>query len=109
MDRASKLLVVASLLLWTSTVSAQALSPYQFSKYEPDVYADIDPEFPHPGDTVLIELQSSAIDLSRSSITWSVDGKEIKSGVGTTLFETIAPKGGGKSTVTVSIRSSDGE
>src|SRR5262245_8092090 len=103
-QKALQLIVFVCLLFSAVGVNAQT---FQVPTYEPDVVVTVEPEYPKPLDTVTILLESSAIDLSRSQITWSVQGAQTQSGIGITKIEVTAPGGGNKLSVTAAIRSFD--
>lgn len=64
------------------------------------------PESPAPNQSVTVKITSFSIDLNRSTLIWSVDGKQIQNGIGLTEIKTTAPANGKSSTVTVIIRNS---
>jgi hypothetical protein len=68
----------------------------------------LSPQYPGPYQTVTVTPVSNLIDLSRSTVTISVDGKVIHTGTGTesASFTTGGP--GTSNTVTVSVASPDG-
>src|SRR5262245_49381425 len=51
----------------------------------------MEPSDPAPGDPVTLSLSSSAIDLDRSSITWSANGEPIPPGPSLKQVTVIAP------------------
>lgn len=66
------------------------------------------PQIPRPGDTVSVQLTSYVTDLNRSTITWTLDGRNVSSGVGITRFEFQAPAGGSSSRLVVTINKNGG-
>lgn len=66
------------------------------------------PDSPAPNQSVDIKIESFSVDLNRSTLVWTVDGKQEKSGVGVTSFSTKAPANGKVSTVAVTIKTADG-
>ncbi len=64
------------------------------------------PESPAPNQAVTVKIASYSIDLNRSTLIWSVDGKQIQNGVGLTEIKTVAPANGKSSIVSVIIRNS---
>ncbi len=51
-----------------------------------DVSVDFFPELPQANEEVLFRIKSNLVNLTSADITWSVDGKKAKSGVGITTF-----------------------
>ena len=99
MQKLRNILIVA-LLLWGGVVYAQAVpDPVQYL---------VAPETPGPRETVLIEVQGVGSFLGSATITWSQDGKVVKSGVGERSYAFTAGALGTRSTVRVSIDSSQG-
>lgn len=62
--------------------------------------------FPRPNQSVTISAESYAIDLNRSAIVWSVDGKQVAQGVGLTSY--TVQTGGLGVTQTVRVLASEG-
>jgi len=52
------------------------------------------PEHPRPGDQTVVSVESYNIDLNRSTVTWFVNDKTVKRGVGEKRITVIAGKGG---------------
>lgn len=65
----------------------------------------ISPEFPKPGDAVLISAHSTAIDINQALISWQINGKVTKEGSGVTTVSVNAPSLDIPLTVTVTITS----
>lgn len=66
------------------------------------------PQIPRPGENVTVQLTSYVTDLNRSTITWTLDGRNISSGVGVTSFNFQAPNSGGTSRLVVTINKNGG-
>lgn len=95
------LAAIASFFLFTSEALAQA----SLGSPNPVQYI-VSPEVPGPGDTVLIEVQGIGSFLGSAKITWQVDGKTVKSGVGErSLSFTVGPLGS-QTSVALTINSS---
>lgn len=47
--------------------------------------------YPNPGQKVTITARSYSIDINSSTITWTVNGKVIKKGIGETSLDVVAP------------------
>lgn len=62
--------------------------------------------FPRPNQNVTLSAESYAIDLNRSAIVWSVNGKQVAQGVGLTSYTVQA--GGLGVTQTVTVLASEG-
>ena len=70
----------------------------------------ISPTSPGPGQTVTAEVTSTAVDLSRSSITWTLNEKPITtSGSATKISITAPPTVGAKTSITATARTNDGQ
>ncbi|MEK7641994.1 MAG: hypothetical protein AAB365_03320 [Patescibacteria group bacterium] len=65
-------------------------------------------ENPAPGQTVILRARSYTIDINTSVVSWSVNGKQVQSGIGLTTLEIIAPVLGKKFVVTVSAATTEG-
>ncbi len=63
---------------------------------------------PIPGQMVTITARSYTIDINSSKVSWYVDGKLSKTGVGQTLFEIRAPALGAKISIDVTATNPDG-
>lgn len=73
-----------------------------------DIYTDVVPENPAPGEDTSITLSSYLLDLNASKITWIVGGKSVLSGVGQKYYSLRAPTAGSETTVTIQVTSSTG-
>ncbi len=58
----------------------------QIPQIEEQVKITIDPIIPKPGDQVTITIEDYGIDLDRATVTWALNGKNIKAGVGVKSF-----------------------
>ncbi len=61
------------------------------------------PQSPGPGESVVITVSSSEINIDLSNIEWSVDGKSAQKGKGMRNFSFTAPGNGKSSTVSVKV------
>jgi len=66
------------------------------------------PENPAPNENVNISLNSYVSNLDSVLITWSVDGKNLLSGIGKKAFSLTSPEAGKETSVVVSISLPDG-
>lgn len=73
-----------------------------------DILVNVAPENPNPDEAVNITLKSYVNDLNSVLISWSVNGKNISSGIGKKSFSLNAPSAGGETNVTASISLPDG-
>jgi len=73
-----------------------------------DLNITITPEIPDPREPISIFVESFSTNLQTSTITWSEDGKIIKSDFNETTFQTIAPEVGQKKVITMTIEKSNG-
>jgi len=63
---------------------------------------------PTPGQIVTITAVSYSFDINSATITWAVNGKQAKKGIGVTTLDVPAPALGKKTTVTVTAVTTDG-
>src|ERR1035437_2911990 len=76
--------------------------PSQVNASSPDdISVTTAPENPIPGQNTIITLSSYVDNLDSVSISWSVDGKKVSSGVGDKSFSLNAPSALGKKTTVV--------
>ncbi len=68
-----------------------------------EVYAEVSPEIPQPGETVDISVETYGIDLNKELITWTVDGKTSLRGIGKKTFSFVAGEAGTTNIVRVTI------
>jgi hypothetical protein len=98
--RVAKGATLAILLCFSFSASAQAVpDPIQYI---------VAPETPGASETVLIEVQGVGSFLGDATISWSVDGKAVKSGVGERTFTFTTGALGSNTTVRAAIDSSRG-
>lgn len=74
-----------------------------------DMTAEINPENPGPNTETAVSIQSTSLDLQNATITWSVNGRVIKQGIGETGFSFTTGPTGRKTTVFVSATGQNGE
>jgi hypothetical protein len=67
------------------------------------------PENPKPGDTIYVSLVSYSTDINAAKITWSINGKAQKSGVGQKTFTFTAGGMNESQTLDISIITAEGE
>jgi hypothetical protein len=63
---------------------------------------------PVPGESITITARSYTVDIHTAKVTWYVDGKIVKSGVGETVYEVKAPSLGKKLAIDVVATTPDG-
>lgn len=68
-----------------------------------DILVDVAPSNPAPYENTNITLKSYVYNLDVASITWSVDGKKVSSGVGKKSFSVTAPGAGSEINVVATI------
>lgn len=71
--------------------------------------AAIEPANPGPRETATISLTSFGINLSNSTITWTVNGSQVKKGVGEVKLPVTLGALGSKTTVRISVSTPTGE
>ncbi len=69
-----------------------------------NVSIKVSPENPKPNSTVVINIESYSVDLNSSTITWSVEGRVMKNGVGEVSFSTILGNLNSPTTVSINIK-----
>lgn len=67
------------------------------------------PEVPGPNEEIYVSLASYATDLNAANITWTVNGKNIKSAIGEKTFTFNTGGVGVKTTLSITIRTAEGE
>jgi hypothetical protein len=72
------------------------------------IVVDMAPESPSPGENTTITLSSYAQNLDSISISWSVNGKVVASGVGKKSLSVTAPAAGAETNIIASLSLSDG-
>jgi hypothetical protein len=72
------------------------------------ILVNMSPENPAPNENVNITLNSYANNLDSVLISWSVNGKNISSGIGKKTFSLNAPNAGGNTSVVATIALPDG-
>ena len=72
------------------------------------ILLNVAPENPTPGQNVSITLNSYTNDLDSVLISWSINGKNVSSGIGKKSFSLNAPKAGEESGVVATISLPDG-
>ena len=86
------------------------ISPFKAKASSPDtILVDIVPQNPAPGENVNITLNSYVDNLNSVSISWSVDGKNVSSGIGKKSFSVNAPSAGLETGVVAKISLPDGD
>ncbi|MDD5720950.1 MAG: hypothetical protein PHT16_00675 [Candidatus Pacebacteria bacterium] len=73
-----------------------------------DVLVNVSPENPAPGENVNISLKSYVNNLDIVLISWSVNGKNVSSGIGKKSFSLNAPSAGGETSVIATASLPDG-
>lgn len=69
----------------------------------------ISPQNPKPGETVRVTAESFLSDLSKATISWSVNGKVIERGIGKTAFSFQTGASGATTRLGILILTNDGE
>ena len=72
------------------------------------IIVNVTPENPAPGESVDITLKSYSNDLDSVLISWSVNGKNVSSGIGKKSFFINAPNAGGETSVIATTSLPDG-
>lgn len=98
------LLLVACSLGIFSNANAQEISTSQTT-----INIELTPEVPGPNEVVYVALTSYATDLNAANITWKVNGKNIKSGIGEKDFTFSSGPMNTRTTLSVTIRTVEGE
>ena len=93
------LLLFATFLLSGTVANAQSSS---------NIFISVVPPYPDPNENISVSLNSYLYNLDSVSISWSVNGKIITSGIGKKSFFTTAPDAGKEATVSATITLPDG-
>lgn len=75
--------------------------PDEFKKAPLNV--TLDPEYPAAFQDVMASVDSYSADMDRSTITWSLNGKVLQTGIGAKTFRFKAGRNGSYTTLTVSV------
>jgi hypothetical protein len=89
-------------------VISGVLLPSTAKAAESDIFVNISPENPAPGENTNITLSSYLYDLNSVLISWKVDGKNSLSEIGQKTFSVNAPSAGKETTVLADIDLPDG-
>lgn len=73
-----------------------------------DIFIKLSPEIPGPNQSVNISLTSYSVDLDRSQISWSLNGKVSSSGIGRKTFSLTTGGIGAESRVSISVNTEVG-
>ena len=92
-------LFISSFLLFTGLTHAQVTPGVSTS----DISIALSPQFPGPNQSVSATIDSYAVDLNASTITWTVNGKQIAKGQGLKNITFTVGTLGSRTNVTVSI------
>lgn len=82
--------------------------PFSAKATSVDILITMTPENPAPGENVNITLKSYVNNLDSVLISWSVDGKNVSSGIGKKSFSLNAPNAGGETSVIATTSLPDG-
>jgi hypothetical protein len=93
----------------TILIAIGTFLPLKTKASSPDtILVNIAPENPASGENVNITLNSYVDNLNTVSISWSVNGKNVLSGIGKKSFSLSAPASGAETTVVATVSLSDG-
>jgi len=99
--------LIFSFFIITITVLGTFL-PLKVGATSIDILVNVSPENPAPLENVDITLKSYVNNLDIVLISWSINGKNISSGIGKKSFSLNAPNAGGETTVIATISLPDG-
>lgn len=71
-------------------------------EFLPVLQVSMMPQFPASGETIHLTVENYSADLTKKNISWSVNGKVEKNGIGEKSFDTVAPALGKTLTIVVS-------
>lgn len=74
-----------------------------------DLMVEVIPSNPSPGENVSISINSYTLNLNSLNITWLINNKNVLSGIGKTKYSLTAPDEGGGVTVSIKVKSDEGE
>src|SRR6185369_921128 len=84
----------APLYAQTDPINADIISGYGLRNLENAIIIHASPATPSAGDTVHFTVEGSVFNLPKDTITWSVNGKTLASGVGAASVDaTVDSKG----------------
>lgn len=95
------------LFLCVLILSAQSAQSLSLPGSNAPVFLSSNPAYPGPNETVTLTLTSTALDLSRSDITWVVDGRTTQ-GVGMTTIDISTGPLGSETSVAATAEALDG-
>jgi len=98
------LLLFVSILGFSTIAKAQGTSLTQS-----EIEINMIPESPKPGQLVQITLNSFITDINSANITWKVNGKIQKTGVGEKVFSFTVGEIGVRTTIDIGVRTKEGE
>jgi hypothetical protein len=87
----SRILIVGILFLISPLSHAQSLLDMPGSD---PIIVRVTPLYPRPGQQIIVNIESFSVDLTRSTITWLENGKQIAEAIGQTSYYTVAGKSG---------------
>jgi hypothetical protein len=102
-----KYVLLATIFLVFSSpfiVGAQAYNPLQTGDIQQQVTIDVSPQFPKANEIVNITTSAFGTNLNTATISWSINGRVIESGVGVTKFSVNSGNYGETKNVSVSIQ-----
>lgn len=79
----------------------------QYTEFKDQISSVVSPENPGPEQLTNISLSTYSFDINSAEITWKVNGKEIRKGLGIKNFGVVTGKAGTVTTVSVTIDPKD--
>lgn len=76
--------------------------------FERELNLTLSPEYPAPGETVRLSIQTYALDLNRSNVVWYANDKEIARGAGLTEASVVAGESGFETRILVIAEDDEG-
>ncbi len=79
-----------------------AVAQFDTDNYMKNIYIDMSVDYPAPNQEITLTAKSHILDLNSINITWTVDGKTTKSGIGQYILKLQSPPLGKKNIIKVS-------
>lgn len=89
--------------------TAPTINDIRKSAVEQYLSIKANPASPKPNETITVEVQSNSTDLSRSTITWTLNNRTVLSGVGEKSFSFKNGNSGQTTDLTISITTPEGD
>jgi hypothetical protein len=79
------------------------------TSFQTEIDVDMVPSNPKPSEIVQVTLNTFATDINSAKITWKIDGKVVKSGIGEKVFTFTTGESGTRTTLGITVETKEGE